>query len=585
MSAREERSGPEEPGVGRRVRAPTRRSRPALPDWSASWPRRWRARPRPPRSWASSAGRGPIRSRSSRPSSSAPSSCATPASVRSTCWTASSFVASRFTGRPRRSPSSCSGRRSRATRADSGAWARGEPHQVLDASEMPSYQNGHPLIRRWVDEHGLRTWLGVPLVDGDRYVGSIVIWRQEVRPFEQRQVDLVSTFAAQAVVAIENSRLFEELEQAQRRPRRGAGAADRHGRGAQAHQLRSPTDLDSVLRRSPRAPRGCADLHHGLIFQLRWRVHASGRPERWLARQRRILEENPARAGRDSVERPHHPRAANDPPLRILAERRLAVLSRVLRHDGPPDAYLASRCSADGELIGVFLAWRFERRPFTDSRDRAAGDVRRPGGDRHRERPPVPGAGAAQRRASGEQPPGLRGAGAADRHGRGAARSSPPRRPNLQQVLQAIVDSRGRPLRGRVYRDLSRRRRRISRDGVRWYHSARYARDFGRLRGAEGSELAGGSRRRGATNDRGGRRPHPGRLCVDGHPAARRLSDHARRADAPRGPAGRRHHRHADRRPPVHRAPDRTAGDLRRPGRDRDRERPPVRGLEQRNAS
>ena len=49
---------------------------------------------------------------------------------------------------------------------------------------------------------------------------------------------------------------------------------------------------------------------------------------------------------------------------------------------------------------------RSRLRPFTDAADRAAGDVRRPGRHRHRERPPVRGAGAAQRRASGEQSPG-----------------------------------------------------------------------------------------------------------------------------------------------------------------------------------
>jgi GAF domain-containing protein len=117
-----------------------------------------------------------------------------------------------------------------------GPW---RPLQIPDAREMPSYQEGSPLIRRWVDEHGLRTWLGVPLVDGERYVGSIVIWRQEVRPFEQRQVDLVSTFAAQAVVAIENSRVFQELNESLERET------------ATGEILRviasSPTDLRPVL--------------------------------------------------------------------------------------------------------------------------------------------------------------------------------------------------------------------------------------------------------------------------------------------------------------------------------------------------
>jgi class 3 adenylate cyclase len=89
-----------------------------------------------------------------------------------------------------------------------GPW---RPLQTPDFREAPLYQRGEPFIRRWVDEHGLRTWLGVPLVAGERYVGSLVIWRQEVRPFGEPQVELVSTFADQAVIAIENARLFREL--------------------------------------------------------------------------------------------------------------------------------------------------------------------------------------------------------------------------------------------------------------------------------------------------------------------------------------------------------------------------------------
>jgi GAF domain-containing protein len=92
-----------------------------------------------------------------------------------------------------------------------GPW---RPLQVPDARETPSYQEGNPLIRRWVDEHGLRTWLGVPLVDSEQYVGSIVIWRQEVRPFTERQIALLESFADQAVVAIENTRVFQELNEA-----------------------------------------------------------------------------------------------------------------------------------------------------------------------------------------------------------------------------------------------------------------------------------------------------------------------------------------------------------------------------------
>jgi len=146
--------------------------------------------------------------------------------------------------------------------------------QVVDASEMPSYKNGHPLIRRWVDEHGLRTWLGVPLVDGDRYVGSIVIWRQEVRPFEQHQVDLVSTFAAQAVVAIENSRLFDELEQRnaelQASNRQVTEALERQTATAEVLRViaSSPTDLAAVLDSIVRSAAQLTDANYSSIQQV-----------------------------------------------------------------------------------------------------------------------------------------------------------------------------------------------------------------------------------------------------------------------------------------------------------------------------
>ena len=104
-----------------------------------------------------------------------------------------------------------------------------------------------PLTQATTEQEGNRTVLVVPLMREDESIGTIMIRRTEVRPFTEKQIKLLETFASQAVIAIENVRLFQELQARTQELARSVGELKALGEVGQA--VSSTLDLETVLTR------------------------------------------------------------------------------------------------------------------------------------------------------------------------------------------------------------------------------------------------------------------------------------------------------------------------------------------------
>ena len=241
--------------------------------------------------------------------------------------------------------------------------------QIDDITKGKAYLDRDPLRVATVELGGGRTLAEVPLLKDGELIGSINIYHQEVKPFTEKQIELLTNFATQAVIAIENTRLLNELKQ---RTDDLAESLKQQTATSEVLQAisKSPGELEPVFETMLASAARICEANFGILFRYESdafrTVALHGAPPALVEERRRdpILRPMPGTGlGRvvETKQTVHISDVQSDPGMKGDPVRRRGIIDRAHAR-----TLIVVPMLRDNELVGAIGIYRQEVRPFTD---------------------------------------------------------------------------------------------------------------------------------------------------------------------------------------------------------------------------